>query len=91
MVLQDFDNLLKKYAQLIISKGLNVQKGHTLALTIDVEQVHLARLLTEAAYEKGASEVIVDYTDDFITRHSDYFMLQTKFSRMFHSIPLINL
>ena len=68
MVLQDFDNLLKKYAQLIISKGLNVQKGHTLALTIDVEQVHLARLLTEAAYEKGASEVIVDYTDDFITR-----------------------
>ncbi|MDE7507034.1 aminopeptidase, partial [Streptococcus agalactiae] len=48
--------------------GLNVQKGHTLALTIDVEQVHLARLLTEAAYEKGASEVIVDYTDDFITR-----------------------
>ncbi len=68
MVLQDFDNLLKKYAQLIISQGLNVQKGHTLALTIDVEQVHLARLLTEAAYEKGASEVIVDYTDDFITR-----------------------
>ncbi|HGC6828233.1 TPA: aminopeptidase [Streptococcus agalactiae] len=68
MVLQDLDNLLKKYAQLIISKGLNVQKGHALALTIDVEQVHLARLLTEAAYEKGASEVIVDYTDDFITR-----------------------
>ncbi|CQH79390.1 aminopeptidase [Streptococcus agalactiae] len=31
MVLQDFDNLLKKYAQLIISKGLNVQKG-TLSL-----------------------------------------------------------
>lgn len=91
MVLQDFDNLLKKYAQLIISKGLNVQKGHTLALTIDVEQVHLARLLTEVAYEKGASEVIVDYTDDFITRQRLLFMLQTKFSRMFHSIPLINL
>lgn len=90
MVLQDFDNLLKKYAQLIISKGLNVQKGHTLALTIDVEQVHLARLLTEAAYEKEQVKLLL-IIQMILSRASDYFMLQTKFSRMFHSIPLINL
>lgn len=90
MVLQDFDNLLKKYAQLIISKGLNVQKGHTLALTIDVEQVHLARLLTEAAYEKEQVKLLL-IIQMILSRASDYFMLQMKFSRMFHSIPLINL
>lgn len=68
MVLQNFDQNLKKYAQLLINKGVNIQKGHTLVITIDVNQNDFAQLLTEAAYQAGASEVVVDYTDDRITK-----------------------
>ena len=68
MVLPNFDELLKKYAKLLIVKGINVQKGHTIILTISADHTKFARLLTEEAYAHGAAEVIVDYTDEKITR-----------------------
>lgn len=68
MVLPNFEENLKKYATLLVKKGLNVSKGHTVVLTIDVDQAPFARLLTQEAYAHGASEVIVEYTDDKISR-----------------------
>lgn len=68
MVLPHFDEHLEKYANLLIKKGVNIQKGHTLLITIAVEHHKLARLLTKKAYEAGAAEVLVDYNDDQITR-----------------------
>ncbi|MGT2932919.1 aminopeptidase [Streptococcus catagoni] len=68
MVLPNFDQNLEKYANLLIKKGLNVQEGHTIVITIAVEHHHFARILTQKAYENGAAEVFVDYTDDIITR-----------------------
>lgn len=68
MVLPHFDEHLEKYANLLIKKGVNIQKGHTLLITIAVEHHKFARLLTKKAYEAGAAEVFVDYNDDQITR-----------------------
>ncbi|HEL0560004.1 TPA: aminopeptidase [Streptococcus equi subsp. zooepidemicus] len=68
MVLPHFDEHLEKYANLLIKKGVNIQKGQTLLITIAVEHHKLARLLTKKAYEAGAAEVFVDYNDDQITR-----------------------
>ncbi|MFC6465116.1 aminopeptidase [Marinilactibacillus sp. GCM10026970] len=68
MTLENFDNLLKKYADLIVTTGVNVQKSHTVVLSVDVDQAPLARLVTEAAYQKGAKEVIVKWTDDIVSR-----------------------
>lgn len=68
MVKKDFEENLKKYADLLVTKGINVSKGHYVVINIDVEQAPLARLLTKAAYEKGAEKVIVKWTDDDITR-----------------------
>lgn len=68
MVLANFDQLIKKYAQLIVTSGINVQEGHTVALAISVENVQLGREIVNAAYEKGAKEVIVDWSDDMIER-----------------------
>ncbi|WNZ88910.1 aminopeptidase [Streptococcus iniae] len=68
MVLPNFDQHLEKYANLLIQKGVNVQKGHTLIIAISVEHHQFARLLTKKAYEAGACEVLVDYIDDHITR-----------------------
>lgn len=68
MVLPNFQENLQKYADLIVSTGVNVDKGQTVVLQIDVEQAPLARLITRVAYKKGATEVIVKWTDDEINR-----------------------
>ncbi|MGC6767158.1 aminopeptidase [Enterococcus sp. LJL128] len=68
MTLSNFETLLKKYAHLIVETGVNVQPGHTIVLHIDVDQAPLARLITEEAYQMGAAEVIVQWTDDQIQK-----------------------
>ena len=69
MVLPNFKENLEKYAKLLVANGINVQPGHTVALSIDVEQAELAHLLVKEAYALGAnSEVIVQWSDDIINR-----------------------
>ena len=68
MVLPNFKENLEKYAKLLVANGVNVQPGHTLALSIDVEQRELAHLIVKEAYALGAHEVIVQWTDDVINR-----------------------
>ena len=81
MVLANFNDNLKKYAQLIVETGINVQKGQTIVLQISVDQAPLARLITERAYRLGAENVIVQWNDDTIQRefliHSDQTNLET--------------
>ncbi|SFF03301.1 aminopeptidase [Trichococcus pasteurii] len=79
MVLPNFEENLQKYAKLLVSKGINVQKGHTIVINIDVEQAPFARLLTKEAYALGAEEVIVKWTDDIVTRET---YLHTSEERM---------
>ena len=50
MVLPNFKENLEKYAKLLVANGINVQPGHTLALSIDVEQRELAHLIVKEAY-----------------------------------------
>jgi aminopeptidase len=68
MVLENFDRHLKKYAELLVATGVNISEGHTVVLSIDVDQAPLARLITEAAYERGAKKVIVKWADDELSR-----------------------
>lgn len=68
MTLPNFDELLKKYARLIVETGINVQKGQSVVLQISVDQAPLARYITQEAYKLGAGEVIVQWNDDIIQR-----------------------
>lgn len=81
MVLANFSDNLKKYAQLIVETGVNVQKGQTVVLQISVDQAPLARLITKEAYRLGAGDVIVQWNDDSIQRefliHADQTNLET--------------
>lgn len=70
MVLSNFDTLLKKYAQLITEIGVNVQKSHTVVVQIQVEQATLARYIVKEAYKLGAKQVIVQWTDDIVSRET---------------------
>ncbi|CYV64950.1 TPA: aminopeptidase [Streptococcus suis] len=68
MVLPNFKENLAKYAKLLVLTGINVQPGHTVQLTIGVEQAELARLIVKEAYAHGAKEVLVNWLDDVIAR-----------------------
>lgn len=59
---------LREYARLLIGVGLNVQKGQTLVLSSPVECAPFARLCASAAYDAGCGEVVMNWTDDHMTR-----------------------
>ncbi|MGG1690511.1 aminopeptidase [Heyndrickxia ginsengihumi] len=68
MVLPNFEQNLQKYAKLLVAKGINVQPGDWVKMTITVDQAPLARLVVKEAYALGAENVIVVWSDDEITK-----------------------
>jgi len=59
---------LKKYADLAVKIGVNLQKGQILLINSPVECLEFTRLLVESAYEAGASYVMIRWNDDIISR-----------------------
>ena len=71
------ENLLRKYAELIVRTGANVQPGQTVLLTVSVEQHAFAALIIEECYKAGAKKVNVDWTFDAYSR-LNYFYADTE-------------
>ncbi len=61
-------NLDKKYAELLINVGVNVQEGQTLLINTTPEHHEFATLCVEAAYARGAKQVITKFVSEAITR-----------------------
>ncbi len=59
---------LREYARILIEIGLNLQPGQTVRITAPVECAPLARLCAQEALDRGARDVLIDWTDDFVTR-----------------------
>lgn len=62
------ENLLKRYAELVVRVGANIEQGQDVAISAYVEQAPFARALATAAYEAGARYVGAQYHDQFIKR-----------------------
>lgn len=60
--------MIKKYAELLVKQGVNLQPGQELVVDVSIENYKLARAIAKVAYEVGAKDVIVHYTDEHITR-----------------------
>jgi|SRR5690625_1276798 len=65
MVEQDIQ---QKYAELILKKGVNLQKSQSLFINAPIEGVEFTRILVREAYKLGAKNVHVNWADDEITR-----------------------
>lgn len=61
-------DMMNKYAELIVKKGVNLQKGQKLVVTADVECASLVKAIAKEAYKAGALDVIAHYVDEDITR-----------------------
>lgn len=57
--------IITKYVDLALNIGINLQKEQILVIMSPVETAPFTRLLVEKAYELGASEVIIHWSDDF--------------------------
>lgn len=56
--------MLKKYAELVVKTGINLQDKQQLLINSPIECANFARIIAEKAYEVGAINVIVDYNDE---------------------------
>ena len=53
--------VLRKYAELIARKGINVQKGQEVLLYADLDQPEFVAMVVEACYKAKAKKVIVEW------------------------------
>lgn len=67
-MIEHFDAKLREYARLLVEVGMNVQPGQTPRIVGTVDCAPLVRLCVDAALEAGARDVIVDWSDDYVTR-----------------------
>lgn len=65
---EQFAELLRRYARLIVRLGVNVQPGQTVKLSISTELGDLAALIAEEAYRAGAQEVTADWHNQALTK-----------------------
>lgn len=53
--------VLKKYANLLITKGINVQKGQDVIIMADLDQPEFVKMCVAEAYKAGAAYVSVEW------------------------------
>lgn len=63
-----FDEKLARYAELAVNVGVNIQPGQPLYINATLNAAPFVRLVAKKAYEAGARQVHVDWSDDEITR-----------------------
>ena len=65
---QEFDQMLEKYADVVVRVGLNLRKDQRLSIQGILEDAPFIRKVTESAYKAGARYVDVLWTDERSTR-----------------------
>lgn len=62
------ENLLQRYAELVVKVGANVQKGQDVGIQGFVEHAPFVRALAAASYDAGARYVVPLYGDQYVKR-----------------------
>lgn len=65
-----YKELVNKYAQLVVQKGVNVQKNQLVVVRATTEVKDFARELTKEAYKAGAKKVYVQFSDDYVSKYT---------------------
>lgn len=65
--MKNFEVLLDKYAQLAVKVGVNLQQNQVLVINSPIECADFVRLVAKYAYEAGAKDVHVEWSDEQLT------------------------
>jgi len=60
---------LRKYAKLIATCGVNVQKGQEVIITAELDQPEFIAMVVDECYKRGASKVSVDWSYQPLTKY----------------------
>lgn len=61
---------LKKYAELLVRSGINVQEGQDVIISAELDQPEFVEMCVEECYKAGAAKVRVDWTHTPVTKLS---------------------
>ena len=61
-------HLIRKYAKLIVQKGINIKNNQTVTISISIDQGEFAKYLAEECYKAGASRVDFEWTYQPLTK-----------------------
>ncbi|MCO5388613.1 MAG: aminopeptidase [Desulfosporosinus sp.] len=62
------NNLLEKYAHLIVKTGINLQDNQTLVISAPIECASFTRLVAQKAYQEGARDVVIQWRDELFSK-----------------------
>ncbi len=60
--------IIKKYAQLIVKAGVNIQRNQILVIFSPIECAEFTRMVAQLAYEEGAGDVVISWKDELSTK-----------------------
>ena len=66
--MENFDQLLEKYAELGVKIGVNIQEGQDLLINASLSAADFVRKITKIAYQAGAKNVHIEWNDDEVTK-----------------------
>lgn len=58
------EGILRNYAKLLVTMGVNIDKGQTVVISCGIDSAFFSRMVAEAAYEHGAGEVVFNWDDE---------------------------
>ncbi|WP_414042473.1 aminopeptidase [Macrococcus sp. EM39E] len=70
---------LKKYAELLVKVGMNVQKNQRVYIRATVDAKDFVHMIVEEAYKAGSSDVKVNYADDRLAQLNFKYRDQSAF------------
>jgi len=62
------NEILEKYALLLVKTGINIQKDQILVVNSPIECAFFVRILSKIAYIEGAREVVINWRDELSTK-----------------------
>lgn len=75
-------SVLRKYAQLAVKTGVNLQKGQGCVISAQVDQHEFAEIVAEEAYRAGAKWVMINWGDQNFTKLAYRHETVTQLSRV---------
>ncbi|WP_414052254.1 aminopeptidase [Macrococcus animalis] len=70
---------LKKYAELLVKVGMNVQKNQRVYIRATVDAKDFVHMIVEEAYKAGSSDVKINYADDRLAQLNFKYRDQSAF------------
>ncbi|MCJ7690140.1 MAG: aminopeptidase, partial [Clostridiaceae bacterium] len=62
------NELLEKYALLLVKTGINIQKNQTLVINAPIECASFVRIASRIAYIEGARDVVINWRDELSSK-----------------------